>query len=1124
MNRWDEIRARARAVRAALGATDETDAPALLHAAREATHVPWAALPASDPALYGAQGVYNAECGYILVSDTLPPARQRFVAAHEYAHHWLGHGSALSANPDPEAGDRPDDGPDRVEGYSPFALAERGADVFALELLLPADALHRAYTSGQTPGQIAARVGLPERAVLRGLGRALLLPPPEITTATDDPSPLALDASQRAAAHAPHGPVFVEAGPGTGKTRALAGRVAHLLAGNTLPEHILALTFSDRAADELRGRIARVAPDAAPRLWVGTFHAFALDLLRRWGERVGLPPGFAVFDPADARLAFSPAVPSLALDHYGDRNDPTRHVIALQRAFSRAQDELCTPDEYAAHAASMDAGEPRDKAREVARAYAAYEQALHGRGVSDFGGLLVRAVALLRDHADVREWARRTHRHVLVDEYQDVNRASRELLRLLAGDGAGLWAVGDPRQAIYAWRGASRANVRNFAAHFPGATHLALARNYRSRPQVVAAVNALAPHVRDATTATDATDMPFVAWAAHRTDGARGADGTGGAVGIVALPDRDGEIAHIAAAIRALRASGVPYGEQAVLCRTHAGIRRAAAGLAAAGLPVTDAGSPFERPEAKDMLALVSLACEDDGRAVPRVAAFAAYGVPEADALALCAASHGRGVPFPAALALAADVPPGALSPAGRAGLCRLHRDLDGLCDGDAWSLLARYLFECRDYLAPLLADDTPEGWRRRGTLARLLDFAHAHGRQDAGGDPCASLLARVRDLARADEDHRHGQPTTEPGADTVRLLTVHASKGLEFAAVFLPGMQSGAFPHREMPDPCPPPPGLVAVTDGDRDGDEACAFFVAVSRARDVLTLTFTGEREPSPYLDHLGVAVPPAPAKHKRAKTPTGQPVAPVVAAASPVYDARTLDGYLRCPRQHQYDDMHGFGERVAPGPYGHYVRAVWRTLGALTSGEIVPEPETAHAHFLTAWEAVGLPPAHPSAASYREMGTRAVANAAAIVAAGGAAGISRLVPLPDGGAVRFRPHWVAAQSGETPPAVQWWHVGERRTAHKDADRLALYTAWTAVEVPGAAEVPKAVVQIAYLASGERDDAEPFGARKQANRLAKYAAAALALAAGEFPAAPAHGDHDCPHCPYFVVCPGAE
>lgn len=858
MSHWEEIRARARARHAACAPADDT-ADALLIAAEKATGLPYYALPATDPALYGAQGVYDAECRLILVSNALPPAYRAFVVAHEFAHHWLGHGSAVSSagGPDPEAGDDPHGGdPARVEGYSPFERAERVANVFACEFLLPTDALRRHYRdAGESPARIAALVGVPEGMVLRQLSRALLLPPPVDVPDTPIP-PLTtrdarekLDDSQRAAAHALRGPVFVEAGPGTGKTRALVGRIVHLLEKGESSEGILALTFSNRAAEEMRGRVAAIAPDAAPRLWIGTFHAFALELLRRWGGRVGLPPGFAVRDPADARLAFAAAIPALALSHYDDLSDPTRHLADLQRAFSRAQDELCDPGTYAAHAKAMPDGDARDRAREVARAYAMYERVLREGGACDFGGLLVHAVALLRDHAEVRSWARETYRHLLVDEYQDVNRASRELLALLAGDGANLWVVGDGRQAIFGWRGASRGAVRDFDRHFPGARTVPLARNYRSRRRVVEAVNALAPQ-----TAT-VVNRPFVPWEAHR-DG----EDAPGDVTVARLSDGAAEITYIAERMRALHAAGVPYGEQAVLCRTHTVLGRIATGLAVAGIPVLHTGNPFTRPEVQDMLALVSLACEGDGRGLLRVAAFPEYAVPQTDILALCAAAHAAGVPFPHALDLAADPAAVVLSAGGRAGLRRLWGHLREMDEGDAWVLLARYLFARSAYLAPLLDDATPAGERERAALSQTLDFAHAHGRRATGDNgPLASLLARVRDLAAAHEDHRYGQlPPWAAGVNAVRLLTVHASKGLEFAAVFLPEMHLGTFPHRGKPDPCPPPPGLAGDADADRDADERCLFFVACSRARDVLTLTHTEARhKPSPYLDFLaGVA----------------------------------------------------------------------------------------------------------------------------------------------------------------------------------------------------------------------------------------------------------------------------
>ena len=228
-------------------------------------------------------------------------------------------------------------------------------------------------------------------------------------------------------------------------------------------------------------------PDAAPRLWAGTFHAFALELLRKYAEgRIDvLKPGFALIDPVDARLQFESVVTALGLLHYDDLADPTAPFPAFFSAFSRAQDELADPETYTALVAAMDASDDRARAMEVTRAYVRYQDLLREMNGCDFGDLLLHAVRLLRDWPEVRQSVQAQYRHILVDEYQDVNRASRELLRLLAGDGTGLWVVGDARQAIYGFRGASHGSLRDFPQDYSGASVVRLERNYRSRRAIV---------------------------------------------------------------------------------------------------------------------------------------------------------------------------------------------------------------------------------------------------------------------------------------------------------------------------------------------------------------------------------------------------------------------------------------------------------------------------------------------------------------------------------------------------------------------------------------------------------------------------------------------------------------
>ncbi len=316
------------------------------------------------------------------------------------------------------------------------------------------------------------------------------LPAAENARVSADEFLASLDPSQRAAACVQHGPVLVEAGPGTGKTRALVGRVLHLLDYGIDPRGILALTYSNKAAEEMRERVARVAPEAAPLIWMGTFHAFGLELLRKYGSRIGLPTDPSVLDPVDAVFLLEQDLPALSLDHYQHLPEPTKYLKPILAAISRAKDELATPDDYSRAATAMraaamddDTVQAAEKAAEVAHVYGVYQAALESRGALDFGDLIARSVALLgAESHGVGASVRGTYPHVLVDEYQDVNRASAVLLAALAGDGRGLWVVGDARQSIYRFRGATPSNMVRFTEDFPGGRVLRLSTNYRSQP------------------------------------------------------------------------------------------------------------------------------------------------------------------------------------------------------------------------------------------------------------------------------------------------------------------------------------------------------------------------------------------------------------------------------------------------------------------------------------------------------------------------------------------------------------------------------------------------------------------------------------------------------------------
>ena len=373
-----------------------------------------------------------------------------------------------------------------------------------------------------------------------------------------------MDDSQKTAARAEAGPHLIEAGPGTGKTRTLIARIEWLLEQGVDPTSILVLTFSNKAAEELRERVAASSPDAAPAIWAGTFHAFGLEILRRFGDRLGLDPHLRVADPGDALLLLEEELPSLPLKHYLRLYEPAFALRDMLTAISRAKDGLIGPEEYrelgekmlAAAGDDGDAVEKAERAIEVAEVFTAYEGLLEKQGVVDFADLIVKPVRLLQDDPGVGEALRAQYEWILVDEYQDVNRASGVLLRHLAGARRNVWAVGDARQSIYRFRGASPANIRSFEDDFEGAKRLSLDINYRSQAPVVGLFTAFARDMK----ASDGGLPP--------TWGSRG--NRGGEVRMEVATGLDAEAAGLANEIERRCAQGIPYRDQAVLCRvTH---------------------------------------------------------------------------------------------------------------------------------------------------------------------------------------------------------------------------------------------------------------------------------------------------------------------------------------------------------------------------------------------------------------------------------------------------------------------------------------------------------------------------------------------------------------------------
>jgi DNA helicase II / ATP-dependent DNA helicase PcrA len=1125
---WDAIRATARCKRADVldEDGDVVSSADLLTAADALTGLERVPRPAGDPLLYGGDAVLDLKWERIWFNQDVEAGLGRFYQVHEYAHYWL-HQDSLSCSASVLEAEATESslplGVDRVEGYGPMERREREANVFAREFLLPTDALRDWYRRlSLNAFALAQRLGLPEGIVVQQLSRALLTPELAPVPAAEPALELSLDETQRRAAQATSGPLLVRAGPGTGKTRTLVGRVEHLLAQSVPASDILALTFSNRAAEEMRSRIARVAPEAAPKIWMGTFHAFGLELLRKYGTRLGLPPRPGLVDPIDAVALLERGLTDLHLDHYQNLYEPTLNLRDLLRAISRAKDELTTVADYqqlaeamASSAADADASLTAAKALDVARVYAYYQAELDREHLLDFGDLIFKAVDLLRAHPDVRDEVRRRYRHVLVDEYQDVNRASGLFLREISGGGDGLWVVGDERQAIYRFRGASPANMQLFPVDFPGASVISLGRNYRSQPVVLDVFSALAP--RMLATAGQA----FEPWAADRC-------AENGQVRMEIATDLEAEGAGIAAEIKRQVGRGVALRDQAVLCRSHTTLARIAAELEAADVPILYLGDLFERPEIRDMLSRLALTCQADGRGLVRVARFPEYAIPLADIRGLLAFAREKNVPFPRALRLARGLD--SLSPDGRRGLLKLERHLDGLTYGRRpWQTLTRYLFERSRYLDAALAADSVASQQQRLALYQFLQFAHelrdpAPGEEEL--DSRRRLLRYVRRLEFFGEEKQLRQiPAWADGIDAVRLLTVHASKGLEFRAVYLPGLARGSFPAKRQRSACPPPTGMIVGSHAAQNEEEECLFFVALSRARDVLCLSRArryGKQNstPSELLSKIAGGLPHDPAGDV---TWPGQTAGAVLLAdppASPLpIDERQLDVYMRCPRQFYYEFVLGLSGTREDSAYIQFHGCVYSVLRWMQQ-ERAADRSVALADAVLqldqAWQTHG-PTDHPYALMYYATARAMVERWAGRPTRGRPSGAQAnwIVDLPHG-SVSFVPDHIE-QLDDGTELVERLRTGRPTQSESKKDIYALYVLGARQAAPNV----ERSVQLRYLSNNVVEPIELKDAAIQ-TRLGHYDQALVGILRGEYPPDP--NDRVCPRCPNYFICPAAE
>lgn len=606
-----------------------------------------------------------------------------------------------------------------------------------------------------------------------------------------------LNEAQRAAVQHVDGPLLIIAGAGSGKTRVLTYRMAYLLAQGVPPSAILAVTFTNKAANEMRERVAAIIGPRVEQVWVGTFHATCVRILRRYADRLGFPHQFLIFDTADQLAAVRAVLQELNLDP--KRNEPR----GLLSAISAAKNNLTGPEQYAESASDY-------WERTVARVYQRYQEKLRENGAFDFDDLLLKTVELFQQEPDVLQHYRDRFRYLMIDEYQDTNRVQYVLVNMLAAEHRNLCVVGDADQSIYRFRGADIRNILDFERDYPDAKVIKLEQNYRSTKRIIAAANAVI--------ANNLERPEKNLWTANPE---------GDPIYFFRAMDERGEAAFVADEIRrGVLNEGRQYSDFTILYRTHAQSRTFEEEFIRRGIPyrIVSGVRFYERKEIKDLLAYLRVIFNPlDEFSLRRIINVPKRGIGDVTIGRLDEFAAVNGMPLYEALAA-----PEALAGLSGSAAQRVE-DFVGLIEELreqarqlSLTALAERVLERSGYVAELMAERTLEAEARIENLREFLSVTRQFEQENGGGlGEFLEHVALVSDVDAYDAD-----------ANSVTMMTLHAAKGLEFPVVFLVGMEDGVFPHSR------------ALAEPVELEEERRLCYVGMTRARERLYLTCARQR----------------------------------------------------------------------------------------------------------------------------------------------------------------------------------------------------------------------------------------------------------------------------------------
>lgn len=880
-----------------------------------------------DMLLGGADAVLLRNLRQVLVRNDVGSAERAFLVAHELGH-WKLHPEdpdschrVIDSSLNPADGDS--FGAQKVEAYGARERAELQANTFAREFLLPREVARALFLAGKTAKELQAELDLPLELVRQQLLDGLLLPEPHLPSEQSD-EPIVPTPEQVSAATSTERTSLVVAGPGTGKTTTLLMRVQHLISQGVKPSEMLVLTFSNRAARELVDRLHVKGVQDAAEIWVGTFHAFGLEFLRKNHEAFGLRSRFGVADKMAQISLLEPHIYGLGLSAFNPLGDPLGWLDEAVKAIQRAKDELAGPDEFSA-AVETSVGEASSDAlerqRDIAKLYRCYESKKQADdSLVDMGDLvMLPAVALTQDYPSYVASVGR-FRHVLVDEYQDVNRASAQLVKALGARAESLWVVGDARQAIYRFRGASMRSIVQFGADYPVHKRFPLNENRRSFEEVVRVFEHTGREANPLQLMLPLEDVRPV----------RGQSG----VRPRHIQCANDEIVHgeLVAEAKRLHSAGVGYRNQVVLASTHDTCSSAAVALNSAGVPALHLGDIFQRGEVKDLLSLLQLFVDRSGSGLLRVAQLPGMAVSQKDLDVLLQWLKST---RPDALSWFDELPPG-LSEEGLTAVRRWGEVFEGLtATMSPWDVTCQLLLDRSDILKPHLRGDSILDVTRRLALWQFIYYL----RVPEGGSAyqtVGSFITRLRRRLRVGDDRELRIPPPEADSlDAVAVMTIHGSKGLEFEAVHLVDVDARHFSAFGDSDLVPSAllKGIAAEGNFEEETEASNKLYVALSRAKKHLVLyerqlgskakCAAGISQAAHLFDKVaGVAV---------LKRPSGRaPLTPTSTVGAP-FELSAFLTYRACPRRFYYDFVKGLSPSAGLHPAALVEGAVMRELFA-------------------------------------------------------------------------------------------------------------------------------------------------------------------------------------------------